>query len=62
MNVLGLVLTLLVGLFILIGYIFASKFKDNKRFTDFSISLAFGVILALIILELIPEVYEIFKG
>ena len=62
MNVLGLVLTLLVGLFILLGYLFAGKFKDNKRFTDFSISLAFGVILALIVLELIPEVYEIFRG
>lgn len=59
MNFFGLLLTLLVGLFILIGCIFSSKFKDNKRFTDFSISLAFGVIITLILFELIPEVYGI---
>jgi ZIP family zinc transporter len=62
MNLYGLTLTLVVGLFILIGTLFASKFTDNKRFTDFSISLAFGVILALIVLELIPETYEVLRG
>lgn len=61
MDFLGLSLTLLVGLFILLGSVFATKFKNNKRFTDFSISLAFGVILALIFLELIPETYEILE-
>ena len=59
MNFLGLALTFFVGLFILIGTVFATKFKDNKRFTDFSISLAFGVIFALILFELIPETYEV---
>ena len=58
MNFFGLVLTLLVGLFILLGSLLANKFKDNKRFADFSISLAFGVIFALILFELLPEVYE----
>lgn len=62
MNLYGLALTLVVGLFILIGTLFASKFTDNKRFTDFSISLAFGVILALIVLELVPETYEVLRG
>ena len=62
MKLLGLVLTLLVGLFILIGNVFANKFKDNKRFTDFSISLAFGVIIGLILFEILPETYEILKG
>lgn len=62
MKYIGLVLTLLVGLFILLGNVFASKFKDNKRFTDFSISLAFGVIIALIVLEILPETYEILIG
>ena len=61
MNIVVLLLTLMVGIFILIGYIFADKFKDNKRFTDFSISLAFGVIIALIVLELIPEVHGSLK-
>lgn len=62
MNFLGLVLTLLVGLFILLGSMFGSKFKDNKRFTDFSISLAFGVIIALIIFEILPETYEVLSS
>jgi ZIP family zinc transporter len=62
MKFLALLLTLLVGLFILLGNVFAKKCKDNKRFTDFSISLAFGVIIALIIFEITPEVYEILIG
>ena len=62
MNSISLALTFVVGLFILLGSVFATKFKDNKRFTDFSISLAFGVILALIFLELIPETYEVLRG
>ena len=62
MKFLGLILTLLVGLFILLGSVFATKFKDNKRFTDFSISLAFGVIIALILFEVLPETYEILRS
>lgn len=62
MNFFGLILTLLVGLFILLGSVFATKFKNNKRFTDFSISLAFGVIVALILFELLPETYEVLNG
>ena len=62
MKFLGLILTLLVGLFILLGNVFASKFKNNKRFTDFSISLAFGVIIALILFEILPEAYEVLRG
>ena len=62
MKFLGLTLTLLVGLFILIGNVFANKFKDNQRFTDFSISLAFGVIVALILFEILPETYEVLIG
>jgi zinc transporter ZupT len=62
MNFLGLALTFFVGLFILIGTVFATKFKDNKRFTDFSISLAFGVIIALILFEILPETYEVLNS
>jgi len=59
MNLLGLLLTFFVGLFILIGTIFGLKLKDNKKLIDISISVAFGVVFALISLELIPEVLEI---
>lgn len=59
MNLVALLLTLLVGLFILIGSICGLYFKDNNKFTDFSISVAFGVIITLILLEILPESYEI---
>ena len=59
MNLLGLLLTFFVGLFILIGTIFGLKLKENKKLIDISISVAFGVVFALISLELIPEVLEI---
>ena len=55
---LALLLTLLVGLFILIGTIIGRIFKDNKSILDFSISMAFGVIISLAILELFPEILE----
>ena len=61
MNLFGLILTFIVGLFILLGSLLATKFNDNKRFTDFSISLAFGVIFALVLFELLPEIYETFR-
>lgn len=59
MNLAALLLTLLVGLFILLGCICGLKLKDNKKFTDFSISMAFGVIISLILLEILPETIEI---
>ncbi len=59
MNLVALILTILVGLFIFIGSLFGIYFKDNNKFTDFSISMAFGVIISLIIFEILPESYEI---
>lgn len=59
MNLVALLLTLLVGLFILVGSLCGLSYKDNKKFTDFSISIAFGVIVGLIIFEILPESYEI---
>ena len=60
MNFVGLLLTLIVGLFIFLGSIVGIYFKNNKRFTDFSISVAFGVIISLIIFEIAPEASELF--
>lgn len=53
-----LLLTLLVGIFILGGTLIGMYTTHNKKFVDFSIGGAFGVIIALIILELVPEAYE----
>ncbi len=55
----GLLLTLLLGIFIIVGALIVFVTKNNDRFINFSISLAFGVILMLIITDLIPEAYEI---
>ena len=37
MNLVALLLTLVVGLFILVGSYIGLNYKDNKKFTDFSI-------------------------
>lgn len=54
----GLILTSVVGLFILIGTIIGRMLKNNKNILDLSISMAFGVIVCLSLLELFPEVIE----
>ena len=59
MSFIALILTILVGLFILVGTIVGISLKNNKKIIDFSISIAFGVLIALIAVELIPEILEI---
>lgn len=54
----SLLLTLIVGLFILIGSILGNFFKKNKKFNDLAIGLAMGVMILLLILDIIPEGYE----
>ena len=56
----GLLITFILGLFIILGSIIVFIFKNNKKITNFSVSLALTVIIMLIVVELIPEVYEIF--
>lgn len=53
-----LLLTLIVGLFILGGTLLGFYSKDNKKIINLSIGVAFGVIGALLCMELIPEAYE----
>ncbi len=55
----SLMFTLFVGLFIVIGSLLGVYSRDNKRVTDMSVSIAFGVIVGLIVLEILPETYEI---
>ena len=59
MNFVSLLLTLFVGLFIILGSIIGLNYKNNKKVTDLSISIAFGVIVSLIFFEILPETYEI---
>ncbi len=53
-----LLLTLLVGMFILGGTLLGIYVKDNAKTIHFTIGLALGVIVALIFCELVPEAYE----
>lgn len=55
----GLLFTLILGIFILIGAFIVFLTKNNDKFVQFSISLAFGVMIMLIILDLLPEAYEV---
>lgn len=54
----GLLTTLLLGLFIIIGALIAFLIKRKERVVDFSLGLAFAVITMLIITDLLPEIIE----
>ena len=58
----GLLITLVLGLFIIVGAIITFVSKNNNKFVSFSISLAFSVMIMLMFVDLIPEVKEIFIG
>ena len=55
---LGLLTTLLLGLFIIIGALIAFLIKRKERVVDFSLGLALGVIVMLILTDLLPEIIE----
>ena len=54
-----LLFTLIAGLFMVIGTFLVLFTNNNKKIIDFSISVAFGVMITLGVLELLPEAYEI---
>lgn len=58
----GLLLTLILGIFIILGAVIVFITKNNDKFVEFSISLAFGVMIMLITLDLIPEAYEVINS
>ncbi len=55
----GLWLTFLLGFFIVLGGIIVFYTQNSDRFIHFSIALASSVIGMLILIDLIPEVFEI---
>ena len=55
---LGLITTLLLGIFIIIGGVIALLIKRKERVVEFSLGLAFGVITMLILTDMLPEVIE----
>ncbi len=54
----GLLTTLLLGIFILVGALLAFLVKKKQKVVDFSLGLAFGVIIMLLITDLLPEIIE----
>lgn len=62
MNIIGLTATLVLGLFIIFGAFMIHAFKNKDKFLLISLGMSFGVMITLIFVELLPEVYEIFKG
>ena len=55
---LGLLTTLLLGIFIFIGAILAFLVKKKEKVVDFSLGLALGVITMLLVTDLLPEIIE----
>lgn len=55
---LGLLTTLLLGLFIIIGALIAFLIKRKERVVDFSLGLAFAIIVMLILTDMLPEIIE----
>jgi zinc transporter, ZIP family len=58
MNFLALFATLVVGLFMLVGSAIVFITKNNKNIINFSIGMAFSIMVFLLGLELIPESLE----
>lgn len=57
----GLLLTFIIGFFIMIGAFIVFKTKNSEKIINFSISIALGVMASLCLLELIPESFEYFR-
>jgi len=53
-----LLLTIVVGIFIVGGIFIGSTSIHNDKFLDLSIGIALGVISMLVLMELFPDVYE----
>lgn len=57
----GLILTFIVGLSIILGTIIVLKTKNNEKVISISVSIAFGVMISLIIFDLLPEAFELIE-
>jgi ZIP family zinc transporter len=55
---LGIILTIITGLFFLIGIIILKNDKHKDRTSLFTISLAFVVLIGLLFFDLLPEILE----
>lgn len=56
----ALLITLAAGLSFFLGALVPALFKNKNKISEFSIAMAFSVMLGVIILDLIPEALELF--
>ena len=59
MKIYGIFLTLMSGIFFLMGGIISHTFKNKNKLEHFSIGLAFIVMVGLIFLDILPEALEL---
>lgn len=58
----GLLITFILGIFILFGALIIKLSKNKKIVEQLSVSIALGTMTSLVCIELIPEVFETFKS
>lgn len=58
----SIIITVIAGLFFVIGYFIALNKKDNDNLTAFSIGMAFSVLILLVALDIFPEVKELLNN
>lgn len=58
----GIVITFVLGIFLLLGAAVVTLAKHTKRIEQLSIAIAFGTMTMLAAVELIPEIIETFHG
>lgn len=58
-----LLITLLAGLFFLVGIIASVlKKKNNEKLINFSLGMSFSVLILLLVMDIIPETLELFSS
>jgi len=55
-------INLVAGLFFLIGAFIAIKYKNNKNLINFSVGMAFVVLIILLIVDIVPDTLELFEN
>ncbi len=59
-NTLSLFITFLLGLFLVVGIIFSFFLKKKRKVLDYIFSLAFSLLIMLMVLDLLKEALEVF--
>lgn len=54
----GLLITFVLGIFVLIGAAIAGFAKDEQRVSELSVAVALGAIVVLLLMDLLPETIE----